>query len=219
MPIDAADAPVRNRTARPREILSRAVRFVRTPKSAIREAALHADVGGAFVVAAAVWAILGVTGFGAALIGDGIGRPDPDSLLVAIGGGAAAGLVGVGFTALAAACLHLSGRAVGGAGPFRAMQTVVGYSTVVALLAVPAIVAQDVLSSSAGGMARDASVLGTALWWTALAALGVKVLYRTPWRATLGALILALIGGVSTTLVSAVVLSLLGLFAVTAIVG
>ena len=217
--MDAGDGPGRDRRAWPLEVLSRAIWFVRAPLSAVTEAVLRPDTVGALAVAAAAGAALGMTGLVAALTGDGVGSPGADGLFIVVAGGAAAGgLAGVAFAALAAVCLHLSAHAVGGAGPFRSMQTVAGYSAGAGLLAVPAIVVSDALPADIGGTVRDAALLGTAVWWTVLAVLGVKVVYRTPWRAVPGALVLAVIGGAAAAFVSLAVLSFLGLFAVTVIV-
>ncbi len=194
------------------------MQFVRDPRAAVRIAGASPNVAGALVVTATVSAILGVTSFGAAMIGDGVERPGFDGLAIAIVGATVSGLAGISLAVIGAASLHLSAHAVGGAGRFRSMFTVVGYSIVVGVFVLPAIVVGDILPVASAWLARDAAILFAVSWWTVLAALGVRALYETPWRAVPGALILALIGGASTVLVLLAVLSLVGIFAVSVVV-
>ena len=199
-------------------VATRLIQMIASPRSAIRHVLISSDLRGGVIATCVVWAAIGFVVSGTALIGDGVERAGPATLRVAFAGATVAAGAGVGFTALAALCLHLSAYAVGGAGRFRQMHVTLGFASITGVLWIPGLVAADALDSGVGAIVRRVVMAVSVTWWIYIVTFSVRHLYAVPWRAVPGAIFLAAIGVISVLVVLLVLVFFIALLAVMVIV-
>jgi hypothetical protein len=214
---DPSPGTERHPTSAVRRTVTTAVRIVDSPRTAIRHLSREGDVRGGVLVAGATWGAVGLAAFGSALIGDGVDM-GPATVGVAVAGAALTGSAGILMVFLVTLLVHLSAHAVGGNGRFGPMYAVVGYSSVVAAPLVPTLIVADIVGQGLGSTIKDVAFVISIVWWSTIAAFAVRDIYRTPWRAVPGALVLALIGGAFASVALLAVLFFVALLVVMVIV-
>jgi hypothetical protein len=192
-------------------------RIVVSPRMAIRHLSQEGDVRGGVLVAGTTWGAVGMTAFGSSLTGDGVDM-GPATVGVTVAGGALTGSVGIMMALLVTLLVHLSAHAVGGKGRFDSMYAVVGYASIAAAPLVPALIVTDFVGQGIGSAIKDVTVAISLVWWSAIVASAIRGVYRTPWRAVPGALVLALIGGAFASVALLTVLFFIGLLVVMVVV-